>query len=60
MSPAPLLEVHDLTLRFGGVTALNRVSFEVLPGELFAVIRRCRHLGADLAQHGDNLAHDER
>ena len=35
---SPLLEVGDLTLRFGGVTALNRVSFEVEPGELFAVI----------------------
>jgi branched-chain amino acid transport system ATP-binding protein len=35
---APLLDVRDVTLRFGGVTALNDVSFEVLPGELFAVI----------------------
>ena len=35
---APLLEVRDLTLRFGGVTALNQVSFEVHPDELFAVI----------------------
>jgi len=34
----PLLEVHQLTLRFGGVTALGGVSFEVHPGELFAVI----------------------
>ncbi|MGH9276149.1 MAG: ABC transporter ATP-binding protein [Acidimicrobiales bacterium] len=38
MEGTPLLEVRDLTLRFGGVTALNRVSFEVHPGELFAVI----------------------
>jgi len=35
---APLLEVADLTLRFGGVTALSGVSFDVRPGELFAVI----------------------
>jgi branched-chain amino acid transport system ATP-binding protein len=34
----PLLEVRDLTLRFGGVTALGDVSFDVFPGELFAVI----------------------
>jgi branched-chain amino acid transport system ATP-binding protein len=34
----PLLEVTDLTLRFGGVTALDDVSFQVAPGELFAVI----------------------
>ena len=35
---AALLEVRDLTLRFGGVTALSDVSFDVHPGELFAVI----------------------
>ena len=34
----PLLEVRDLTLRFGGVTALHGVSFDVRPGELFAII----------------------
>jgi branched-chain amino acid transport system ATP-binding protein len=34
----PLLTVRDLTLRFGGVTALDGVSFDVAPGELFAVI----------------------
>jgi branched-chain amino acid transport system ATP-binding protein len=33
-----LLEARDLTLRFGGVTALADVSFDVYPGELFAVI----------------------
>ena len=36
--PAPLLEVRAITLRFGGVTAIENVSFEVIPGELFAVI----------------------
>jgi branched-chain amino acid transport system ATP-binding protein len=35
---APLLEVEDITLRFGGVTAINGVSFDVQPGELFAII----------------------
>jgi branched-chain amino acid transport system ATP-binding protein len=34
----PLLQVRDLTLRFGGVTALADVSFDVHHGELFAVI----------------------
>jgi branched-chain amino acid transport system ATP-binding protein len=34
----PLLDVWDLTLRFGGVTALNGVSFTVGKGELFAII----------------------
>jgi branched-chain amino acid transport system ATP-binding protein len=34
----PLLSVEGLTVRFAGVTALAEVSFEVHPGELFAVI----------------------
>jgi branched-chain amino acid transport system ATP-binding protein len=33
-----LLEVAEVTLRFGGVTALTSVSFDVRPGELFAII----------------------
>jgi branched-chain amino acid transport system ATP-binding protein len=33
-----MLEVSDLNLRFGGVRALQGVSFEVRRGELFAVI----------------------
>jgi branched-chain amino acid transport system ATP-binding protein len=35
---APLLEASNLTLRFGGVTAINDVSFDVQPDELFAII----------------------
>jgi branched-chain amino acid transport system ATP-binding protein len=38
MSDAPLLQVEHITLRFGGVTALTDVSFDVAPGELFAII----------------------
>lgn len=34
----PLLEVDDITLRFGGVTAIGGVSFSVPAGELFAII----------------------
>jgi branched-chain amino acid transport system ATP-binding protein len=34
----PLLSVADVTVRFAGVTALAEVSFDVRPGELFAVI----------------------
>jgi branched-chain amino acid transport system ATP-binding protein len=34
----PLLEVRDVTLRFGGVTAIEKVSFDVGRGELFAII----------------------
>ena len=33
-----LLEVDQITLRFGGVTAIDRVSFGVDEGELFAII----------------------
>ena len=33
-----LLSVRGLTLRFGGVTALSDVDFDVGPGELFAII----------------------
>src|ERR1700758_2287288 len=35
---APLLRTEELTLRFGGLTALNRVDFAVAPGEIRAVI----------------------
>lgn len=34
----PLLSVSSLSLSFGGATALSDVSFDVKPGELFAVI----------------------
>ena len=33
-----LLEVREATLRFGGLTALERVSFDVEEGEVFAVV----------------------
>jgi branched-chain amino acid transport system ATP-binding protein len=35
---APLLQVQDVTLRFGGVTALQDVTFDVNNNELFAII----------------------
>jgi len=35
---APLLEAREITLKFGGVTAINSVSFDVRHGELFAII----------------------
>jgi branched-chain amino acid transport system ATP-binding protein len=34
----PLVQVRDIALRFGGVKALGGVSFDVWPGELFAII----------------------
>lgn len=34
----PLLEVSGITMRFGGVTAINDVSFSVARNELFAII----------------------
>jgi branched-chain amino acid transport system ATP-binding protein len=38
MVPSPLLEVRNISLKFGGVVALVDVSYDVYPGELFAVI----------------------
>jgi len=35
---APLLEVEEIELRFGGTRAVDGVSFDVRPGELFAII----------------------
>ncbi len=34
----PLIEIDEITLRFGGVTAIGGVSFSVRPDELFAII----------------------
>jgi len=33
-----VLRFRDVTLKFGGITALNSVNFEVNPGELYAII----------------------
>jgi branched-chain amino acid transport system ATP-binding protein len=38
VSATPVLEVRDLTLRFGSITAFEDLSFDVARGELFAVI----------------------
>jgi branched-chain amino acid transport system ATP-binding protein len=35
---SPILSVRDITVRFSGLTALSDVSFDVRPGELFAII----------------------
>ncbi|KAB2330479.1 ABC transporter ATP-binding protein [Cytobacillus depressus] len=34
----PLLEISNLTKQFGGVTAVNKVNFNVFPNEIIAVI----------------------
>ena len=34
----PLIQVENITLRFGGVTAIDDVGFDVMPDELFAII----------------------
>ncbi len=34
----PLLQVEDMALRFGGTRAIDGISFDVRPGELFAII----------------------
>jgi len=38
MTAAPILEVSGLSKNFGGVRALNQVSFDLMPGELLGVI----------------------
>jgi branched-chain amino acid transport system ATP-binding protein len=38
MTTEPILQVSNLTVQFGGVIACNDLSFEVNPGELFALI----------------------
>jgi branched-chain amino acid transport system ATP-binding protein len=35
---APILQVKDLTKRYGGLTAVNEVSFNVEPNEILSVI----------------------
>jgi branched-chain amino acid transport system ATP-binding protein len=35
---APLLKVAGVTVRFGGLTAIDKVSFDVFPGELLGLI----------------------
>lgn len=37
-SPAPLLQVEHVTMRFGGLTAVNDLSFEAHKGEITALI----------------------
>jgi len=37
-APAPLLQVEGLTVRFGGVLAVNKVSFAIDRGEVFSLI----------------------
>ena len=35
---APIVRVRDITKRFGGITAVDGVSFDVYPGEVLGVI----------------------
>ncbi len=37
-SANPLLSVKGLTIRFGGLTAVDSVDFEVLPGQIYSII----------------------
>lgn len=37
-APAPLLSLQGITKRFGGVTALNRVGFDLRSGEIHALL----------------------
>ena len=35
---APLIEVREVSVRFGGIVALDRVSFDIASGSLFGLI----------------------
>ena len=48
------VELKNVTKRFGGVTALNDVSFDVRDGEFFVL------LGPDRRGQDDDAAHDRR
>ena len=37
-SVAPLLDVDHLTIKFGGVVALDDVTFDIRPGEILGLI----------------------
>ncbi len=37
-SEAPLMRVSDVTVKFGGITALDRVSFDINRGKIFGLI----------------------
>ncbi|MBW0169770.1 MAG: ATP-binding cassette domain-containing protein, partial [Hydrogenophaga sp.] len=38
MSPQPLLDAREVTVRFGGLTAVDAVSARFMPGELVGII----------------------
>src|SRR5205809_3589946 len=38
MSPVPLLAVENLTMRFGGLVAIDNISFTAYRGEITAII----------------------
>jgi ABC-2 type transport system ATP-binding protein len=38
LQPGPMVALRELTRRFGDLTALDALSFEVAPGELFGVV----------------------
>ena len=38
MNEQPILQVHDVTKTFGGITALNQVSFDLNEGEILGII----------------------
>lgn len=38
MSEAPLLRLKEATIKFGGLTAVNKVTFDIFTGDLFGLI----------------------
>ncbi len=38
MTPEPILKVQEVTKTFGGIIALNRISFDLFEGEILGII----------------------
>ena len=38
MADSPVMELRNITLRFGGVTAISDISFDIREGEIRAII----------------------
>ena len=38
IAPPPLIAAEELTVRFGALTILDRISFSVAPGEIVGIV----------------------
>ena len=50
VTESPILKAEDVTLYFGGIVALNRVTLEVSPGEILAITPGENNAGGQKAE----------